>query len=121
MNDHTSFKPCLTSGPNMTTNMATAVETAEDSAAATTGSIPTTAEMSPTRYGFRRTVVANWRELIAGDTVVLIARNKDRIEGTTDAVTKNGAFLWLPQDALRARQVFYHSDGYIVLVDPRAD
>jgi hypothetical protein len=104
---------------NMTTNMAIAIETAKEPAA-TEGSIPTTAEMSPTRYGFRRTVVANWRELTPGDTVVLIARNKDRIKGTIDAVTKNGAFLWLRQDALRPRQVFFHSDGYKVLVDPRA-
>lgn len=73
--------------------------------------------MSPTRYGFRRTVVAKWREL---DAVVLYARNEDRIEGTVDAVTKNGAFRWLRQDALRPRQVFYRSDGYKVLVDPRA-
>ncbi|GAA3315844.1 hypothetical protein GCM10017710_25900 [Arthrobacter ramosus] len=57
-------------------------------------------------------MVANWRELTPGDTVVLIARNKDCIEGTIDAVTKDGAFLWLRQEGFRPRCVFYHSDGY---------
>ena len=103
----------------MTTNTAIAAKTVEEPSP-DTGSIPTTAEISPTRYGFRRTVVANWRELAPGDIVVLIASNKDRIEGTIDTVTKDGAFLWLRQDALRPRRVFYHSDGYEVLVDPRA-
>jgi len=104
---------------NMATNMALAKEIAKEPASETS-SIPTTAETSPTRYGFRRTMVANWRELTPGDTVVLIARNKDCIEGTIDAVTKDGAFLWLRQEGFRPRCVFYHSDGYKVLVDPRA-
>lgn len=104
---------------NMATNTALAKEIDEEAASENSG-IPTTAETSPTRYGFRRTVVANWRELIPGDTVVLIARNKDCIEGTIDAVTKDGAFLWLCQDGFRPRRVFYYSDGYKVLVDPRA-
>ncbi|MBT2513615.1 hypothetical protein [Arthrobacter sp. ISL-30] len=53
--------------------------------------------------------------------MVLIAANKDRIEGTIDVVTKDGSYLWLRQGHGQGRQLFYHCDGYQILVDPRAE
>ncbi|BCW56810.1 MULTISPECIES: hypothetical protein [Micrococcaceae] len=103
----------------MTTTTARAAEISEDPTTET-GSIPTTGETTPTRHGFRRTVVANWRELLPDDTVVLVAPNKECITGVIDAVTKDGAFLWLRQGHGRDRQLFYRSDGYKILVDPRS-
>jgi hypothetical protein len=75
-----------------------------------------------THYGYRRSVVANWSELIPGDNVVLLSTGKPefRISGTVDANSPDGSLLWLLQDDCAGRALFHQSDGYKTLVDPRA-
>jgi hypothetical protein len=75
----------------------------------------------PTHYGYRRTAVADWRHLIPGDKLILepAKTNEDRISGTVDAVSENGAFLWVVQDDCGERRLFCRTDGYKTLMNPR--
>lgn len=74
----------------------------------------------PTHYGYRRSVVANWAELIQGDHVLLLGTGKPevRVSGTVDDVAPDGSLLWLLDDDLGGRRLFFQCDGYQTLVDP---
>lgn len=50
-------------------------------------------------YGYRRHVVTDWRELVEGDSIVLLRpeNHGDSIPGTVDAVSADGSILWLVQ------------------------
>jgi hypothetical protein len=80
----------------------------------------------PTHYGFRRTLVADWSELLPNDIVVLEQTGSTTkpisakyTSGTVDLVSEDGAFLWLMQEDGAGRRLFFQSDGYITLVNPR--
>lgn len=74
----------------------------------------------PTVYGFRRSVVEDWGELIPNDTVVLISRaTGERCKGTVDAISEDKTILWLVLENAGGRKLFHHCDGYQTLADPR--
>lgn len=73
----------------------------------------------PTHYGYRRTVVANWQELLPGDVVVLVGSGQDRFSGIVDAVSDDGSLLWILQDGGAGRRLFHQPDGYKTLINPR--
>jgi hypothetical protein len=77
-------------------------------------------EPKPTRFRFRRSFVANWRELRPGDTVVLLGSGNERVSGTVDAVTTDGDMVWILQDNGAGRKLFHNSDTYQTLTDPKA-
>ncbi|SLK15481.1 hypothetical protein SAMN06272721_1255 [Arthrobacter sp. P2b] len=73
----------------------------------------------PTQYGYQRSVVANWCELIAGDTVLLLGPlAEERHRGTVDAISADGSVMWLLLEHAGGRKLFHHVDGYHTLVDP---
>lgn len=73
----------------------------------------------PTQYGYQRSVVANWCELIPGDTVLLLGPLAgERNTGTVDAISADGTVMWLVLDNAVGRKLFQHVDGYQTLVDP---
>lgn len=74
-------------------------------------------ESKPTRFGFRRSVVANWRELRPGDTAVHLGSGNERLSGTVDAVTTDGDMVWILQDNGVGRKLFHNSDAYQTLTD----
>jgi hypothetical protein len=74
----------------------------------------------PTRFGFRRSVVANWSDLRPGDTVVLVGSSNERVSGTVDAVTTEGDMMWILLDNGAGRKLFHNSDTYQTLTDPKA-
>lgn len=69
-------------------------------------------------HGYRHPVVADWRELVEGDDVVLIPTetSDDSISGTVDAVTEDGTIIWLLRKG-GGRRMFHHIDGYKTLVE----
>jgi hypothetical protein len=75
----------------------------------------------PTHYGYRRTAVPDWRHLIPGDKLILEPAkiNEGTISGTVDAVSENGAFLWVVQDDCGERRLFCRTDGYKTMMNPR--
>lgn len=73
----------------------------------------------PTRFGFRRTQVGNWQELLPGDSVVLIGASSERVSGTVDAVSKDGDLVWIFQDNGAGRKLFHDSDNYQTFKDPK--
>ncbi|MFJ5699589.1 hypothetical protein [Arthrobacter sp. NPDC093139] len=73
----------------------------------------------PTQYGYQRSVVANWCELIPGDTVLLLGPLAgERHRGTIDAISADGTVMWLLLENAGGRKLFHHVDGYQTLVDP---
>jgi hypothetical protein len=73
----------------------------------------------PTQYGYQRSVVANWCELIPGDTVLLLGPlAEERHRGTVDAISADGSVLWLLLEHAGGRKLFHHVDGHQMLVDP---
>jgi hypothetical protein len=73
----------------------------------------------PTQYGYRRSVVANWCELIPGDTVLLLGPVAEQSHrGTVDAILADGTVMWLLLENAGGRKLFHHVDGYQTLVDP---
>jgi hypothetical protein len=75
----------------------------------------------PTQYGYRRSAVSNWRELIPGDSVVLTGPGRhERYAGHVDAVSAEGALVWLLLDNGGERRLFHGVDGHSVLLDPRS-
>jgi hypothetical protein len=73
----------------------------------------------PTQYGYQRSIVANWCELIPGDTVLLLGPLAgERHRGTVDAMSPDGTIMWLLLENAGGRKLFYHVDGYQTLVDP---
>lgn len=73
----------------------------------------------PTQYGYQRSVVANWCELIPGDTVLLLGPlAEERHRGTVDAISADGTVMWLLLEHAGGRKLFHHVDGYQTLVDP---
>jgi hypothetical protein len=74
----------------------------------------------PTQYGYRRSLVDNWRELIAGDTVLLLEPGQGRqYKGTVDAISTDGTLLWLLLDDGDGRKLFHRVDGYQTLAGPQ--
>jgi hypothetical protein len=73
----------------------------------------------PTQYGYQRSIVANWCELIPGDTVLLLGPLAgERHRGTVDAISGDGTVIWLVLENAGGRKLFHHVDGYQTLVDP---
>lgn len=73
----------------------------------------------PTRYGYRRSVVADWCELIPGDSVLLLGpEGEPDYKGTVDAVLPDGTIVWLILDNGCGRRLFHHADGHQALVYP---
>lgn len=74
-----------------------------------------------THYGYRRTNVSDWKELLPGDILRLDSNMSDVVQtsGTVDAVSEDGSFLWLIQDNGAGRKLFHHVDGYTTLMNPR--
>jgi hypothetical protein len=73
----------------------------------------------PTQYGYQRSIVANWCELIPGDTVLLLGPLAgERHRGAVDAISADGTIMWLLLENAGGRKLFYHVDGYQTLVDP---
>lgn len=70
-------------------------------------------------HGYRRPVVADWRELVEGDDVVLLraGNSDDSISGTVDAVATDGSLLWLLQKGPEGRRMFHSFDGYKILLE----
>jgi hypothetical protein len=74
----------------------------------------------PTQYGYRRSAVSNWCQLIPGDSVVLTGPGRhERYAGQVDAVSADGALVWLVLDNGGERRLFHRVDGHSVLLDPR--
>ncbi|SFU11656.1 hypothetical protein [Arthrobacter sp. ov118] len=74
----------------------------------------------PTQYGYRRSVVTNWCELIPGDTVLLTGPDTEqRYAGTVDAVLDDGSLAWIVLANGGGRRLFFHCDGHQMLVDPK--
>lgn len=75
--------------------------------------------LRPTQYGYRRSVVTNWCQLIPGEAVVLTGPGSaERYEGRVDAVSDDGAILWLVLDNGCGRRLFHRTDGHTALLDP---
>jgi hypothetical protein len=55
--------------------------------------------------------VEDWQELKVGDRVLAGQAWPPETIGTVDAVTPDGAVLWLQQDAGRGRRLFCKVDG----------
>lgn len=73
----------------------------------------------PSRYGYRRSVVANWCELITGDRLLLVGPGTNqRHAGTVDAISVDGAIVWLILEDGGGRKLFHQTDGYQALLDP---
>ncbi|MEZ2392184.1 hypothetical protein AB6813_22130 [bacterium RCC_150] len=73
----------------------------------------------PTRYGYRRSVVANWCGLTPGDTVLLLGPAAEQShKGTVDAIVGDGTMMWVVLENAGGRRLFHHADGYQTLVDP---
>lgn len=70
-----------------------------------------------TFQGYRRPVVADWRELVEGDSIVLIRPEQDSapVEGTVDAVTRDGELIWVLTKG--GRRMYHRIDGYKTLLD----
>jgi hypothetical protein len=77
-------------------------------------------ERKPTRFGFRRSAVANWSDLSPGDTVVLVGSSNERVSGTVDAVTTEGDVMWILLANGAGRKLFHSSDTYQTLTGPKA-
>src|SRR5215207_6491343 len=74
----------------------------------------------PTQFGYRRSAVSNWRELIPGDSVALTGPGRqERYTGQVDAISADGALVWLLLDNGGERRLFHRVDGHSVLLDPR--
>jgi hypothetical protein len=75
----------------------------------------------PTHYGYGRSAVASWSELIPGDNVVLLGtgERETRISGTVDANSSDGSLLWLVQDNCAGRILCLQADGYRTFVGPK--
>jgi len=71
--------------------------------------------------GYRRAVVADWRELVEGDSIVLLRteNNDDAVSGTVDAVAPDGSLIWLLLKGA-GRRMFHHVDGYKTLLEDPA-
>jgi hypothetical protein len=71
-------------------------------------------------HGYRRPVVADWRELIEGDSVILLSTQSSDapVTGTVDAVAADGSLIWLVQDGSASRRMFHCVDGYKTLLEP---
>lgn len=73
----------------------------------------------PTRYSYRRAIVANWGELIPGDTVLLLVPDTEQqYTGTVDAVSEDGTIVWLILKNGGGRRLFYNTDGYQTFLNP---
>jgi hypothetical protein len=73
----------------------------------------------PTRYGYRRTAVTDWSELIPGDNVLLTGPAPDqRYTGTVDDVLDDGSVVWIVIANAGGRRLFLRGDGHQILVDP---
>ncbi|MEC3854035.1 hypothetical protein [Paenarthrobacter ureafaciens] len=74
----------------------------------------------PTHYGYRRSVVADWSELIPGEHVLLrgTGNPQARLSSTVHDVSPDGSLLWLLDDDLGERHLYPESDSYHTLVDP---
>jgi hypothetical protein len=72
-------------------------------------------------HGYRRPVVADWRELVEGDSIVLLRLEKtdDTVSGTVDAVAPDGSLIWLLLEGA-GRRMFHHVDGYKTLLEDSA-
>ncbi|MBT2549673.1 hypothetical protein [Arthrobacter sp. ISL-65] len=74
----------------------------------------------PTRHGYRRSVVADWRELTPGDNIVLLSPDQGGtpFAGAVDAISADGSLIWLLQGGCEGRRIFHRHDGYKTLIDP---
>jgi hypothetical protein len=73
----------------------------------------------PTRYGYRRTPVKHWGELIPGDNVLVTGPHpQQRYTGTVDAALEDGSVVWLILAEGAGRRLFLESDGHQITVDP---
>ncbi len=59
----------------------------------------------------------DWGDLVGVEVDILRRGRLSRV-GVVDAVTANGAILWLAADQYAARQLFDSADGYEAWVDP---
>jgi hypothetical protein len=73
----------------------------------------------PARYSYRRSIVANWCELIPGDTVLLFGPGTEQqYTGTVDAISEDGTIVWLILENGGGRRLFYNTDGCQTLLNP---
>lgn len=73
----------------------------------------------PARYSFRRSTVANWCELIPGDTVLLFGPGTEQqYAGTVDAISEDSSIVWLILENGGGRRLFYNTDGHQTLLNP---
>jgi hypothetical protein len=73
----------------------------------------------PTRYSYRRSIVANWCELIPGDTVLLFGPDAEQqYTGIVDAVSEDATIVWLILENGGGRRLFYNTDGYQTFLNP---
>ena len=74
-------------------------------------------------HGYRRPVVADWRELIEGDSIILLSTQSSAapVSGTVDAVAADGSLIWLVQDGSASRRMFHYVGGYKTLLEPNSE
>jgi hypothetical protein len=70
------------------------------------------------QHAYRRPVVADWRELIEGDSILLVGPGKATVEaaGTVDAITPDGELIWILQNGT-GRRMYHRIDGYKALLE----
>ena len=73
----------------------------------------------PSEYSYRRSIVANWCELIPGDPVLLFGSGVgQRYRGTVDVISEDGTTVWLILENGGGRRLFYSIDGHQTLLNP---
>ncbi len=58
--------------------------------------------------------VRDWTALAPGDKVYIVENDASELCGRVDAVTEDGAILWLYMDAAAGRRLFMRGDGGVV-------
>ncbi len=74
----------------------------------------------PNQREDQQCIIADWRELTRGDSVVLLNPRKEAVGGIVDDVSADGSVIWIQQDDCGGRRLFHRNDGYKTLLDAGA-
>ncbi|ASN19990.1 hypothetical protein [Arthrobacter sp. YN] len=72
---------------------------------------------SAASMGRQSSVLADWRELRPGDTVVLLPSAGEAVGGIIDDVSSDGSLIWIFQDDCGGRRLFHRADSCKTLLD----
>jgi biotin-(acetyl-CoA carboxylase) ligase len=81
------------------------------------GSRVPTRSNTPARNGYNPAVLADWRKLTQGDSVVLLSSREEAVGGVVDEISADGSILWIHQDDCGGRRLFHRADGYKTYLD----